>query len=362
MKHLLSFVHRPIVWALLCIASALPRLHADVVQLTKEDVESIVANAATEASRIDPRAIIAVTDRDGFVLAVWDMGGRIPSPLPPFDFSRTAIRRYGLLAAAITRAGTAAFLSSDQEAFTSRTAGFIIQQHFPPGVRNTGTGPLVGVGLSSLFFSDVNFMKYILNTIPPSLTRSLSFPQAPFAASLSGAPFSGDLPVFSDVSPGVRVPSVLLGSLNDSPGGVPLYKLGHLVGGIGVTGDGSPTNLCPAAAIFLKDTQTDASTGFKEGKDTDELVALAGQTGFRPAKSIEANHVLINGIRIPYVHPRHSDIEDVHDPKPLGTYGQPVRGLAIPLPDGTSQTIDLDPKASPQPYPWDDLAADRRAA
>ncbi len=339
--------------AALALVSAAMGLRGDVVQLTKEDVETIVANAATEASRIDPRAIIAVTDRDGFVLAVWDMDGRIPNPVPPFSLSdRSKIALYGKLAGAITRAGTAAFLSSNQEAFTSRTAGFIIQQHFPPGVRNTGNGPLVGVGLSSLFFSDVNFMKYIPETIPASFTRSAAFPKAPFDASLAGAPFSGELPVFPDASPGVRTPSVLLGSLNDSPGGVPLYKLGQLVGGIGVTGDGDPTNLCPAAAIFLKATQTDATTGFKEGKDTDELVALAGQTGFRPDKSIEANHVLINGIRIPYVHPRHKDIEDVHDPDPLGAHGQPVRGLLLNPFDPTSARIDLDPKASPQPYPW----------
>ena len=337
---------------ILAALGLLTKLHADPVQLTKEDVQTIIANAATEASRIDPRAIIAVTDRDGFVLAVWDMGSRIPNPVPPFSFDPGRIAIYGKLAAAITRAGTAAFLSSDQEAFTSRTAGFIIQQHFPPGVRNTGNGPLVGVGLSSLFFSDVNFMKYIPATIPASAVRGPNFPKAPFAPGLAGAAFSGDIPVFGDTSPGVRTPSVLLGSLNDSPGGVPLYKLGHLVGGIGVTGDGSPTDLCPAAAIFLKDTQTEATTGFKEGRDIDEIVALAGQTGFRPSSSIVANNVLINGIRIPYVRERFHDIEDVHDPKSLGTYGLPVRGLTVSF-NGTNQVIDLDPKASPQPYPWE---------
>ena len=304
------------------------RLQADAVQLTKEDVETIVANAASEAAKIDPRAIIAVTDRDGFVLAVWDMAERIPNPVPPFSLSdRSKIALYGKLAAAITRAGTAAFLSSNQEAFTSRTAGFIIQQHFPPGVRNTANGPLVGVGLSSLFYSDVNFMKYIPNGFDPT---ALVDPRT---------------------SPGVRAPSVLLGSLNDSPGGVPLYKFGQLVGGIGVTGDNSPTDLCPAAAIFLKDTQTEATTGYKQGRDIDELVALAGQTGYRPDRSIVANNVLINGIRIPYVGERQGDIEDVHDPKPLGTFGRPVRGLTITF-NGANQVIDLDPKGSPESYPW----------
>jgi uncharacterized protein GlcG (DUF336 family) len=302
---------------------------ADPVQLTKADVETIVANAATEAARINRRAVIAVTDRDGFVLCVWDMAGRFPNPLPLFSLSdRSKIALYGKLAGAITRAGTAAFLSSDQQAFTTRTAGFIIQQHFPPGVRNTGTGPLVGVGFSSLFYSDVNYMKYI------------------------PAGFDGAARVSDTTSPGVRTPSVLLGSLNDSPGGVPLYKLGHLVGGIGVNGDGDPTDLCPAAAIFLKDTQSDATTGFKKGSDADEMVALAGQTGFRPAPSIQATNVLINGIRIPYVAPRNSEIENVRDPQGLGAFGQPVRGVPLDPFSAASARVDLDPKASPEAYPY----------
>src|SRR5208282_392675 len=57
------------------------------------------------------------------------------------------------VSAAIARAATAAFLSSDQNAFTSRTAGYIIQQHFPPLVRDTPNGPLVGVGISSVYLA-----------------------------------------------------------------------------------------------------------------------------------------------------------------------------------------------------------------
>ena len=108
-------------------------------QLTAAEVTQIISQAATEAAWLNPGAIIAVTDREGFVLGVWDMQGRIPHPLPAFTSvdDPAVLRIYGLLAGAITRAGTAAFLSSDQEALTSRTAGYIIQQHFPPGVINT---------------------------------------------------------------------------------------------------------------------------------------------------------------------------------------------------------------------------------
>src|ERR1043165_6579724 len=106
-------------------------LHASA-QLTATDVQLIIKQAASRAAQISPNSVIAVTDREGYVLGVWNVAGGEPT-VPE-------------IATCVSKAGTAAFLSSDQNAFTSRTAGFIIQQHFPPGVNNTPTGPLVGVG------------------------------------------------------------------------------------------------------------------------------------------------------------------------------------------------------------------------
>src|SRR6266511_4485655 len=111
-------------------------------QLTAGDVHRVIKNAVTRAAKIPRNSVIAVTDREGNVLAVWVVrGGMATDPE---------------IATAVSKAGTAAYLSSNQNAFTSRTAGFIIQQHFPPGVINAPPGPLVGVGLSNLFFSDIN--------------------------------------------------------------------------------------------------------------------------------------------------------------------------------------------------------------
>src|SRR6516164_7050247 len=92
-------------------------------QLTATDVSTIIKNAVIQAVKVSPDSVIAVTDREGYVLGVWVVRGGAATPAE--------------IATAVSKAGTAAFLSSNQNAFTSRTAGYIIQQHFPVGVMNT---------------------------------------------------------------------------------------------------------------------------------------------------------------------------------------------------------------------------------
>lgn len=236
------------VLALLAIASVLLAPSLSQAQLTAADVQTIIDQATARALQISPNSVIAVTDREGDVLAVWSVNGSPPTALE--------------ISSCVSKAGTAAYLSSNQNAFTSRTAGFIIQQHFPPGVRNTPPGPLVGVGLSNLFSSDINKFRAPGSVISFSATPGLTI-----------------VPVFGT-------------SLDGSPGGLPLYKNGVHVGGIGVTGDGVPGPL-----VF----RSQNPFTFIGDYDKDEDVALAGQTGFRPPHSILAENVYINGIALPYV-------------------------------------------------------------
>jgi len=259
-------------------------------QLTAVDVQRVIDQAVTRAVNISPNSVIAVTDREGYVLGVWVVRGGPATP--------------GEIATAVSKAGTASFLSSNQNAFTSRTAGFIIQQHFPPGVQFQPPGPLVGVGLSNLFVSDINRFKKT-DLVPCTGT------------------FFPCPPAVQPISPGVLGSPIAFTSLDGSPGGVPLYKNGILVGGVGVTGDGTPqppvpvsvdpATLAVLAAILppcllnsfpmpLPAIARDENPFvFVGGYDVDEDVALAGQKGFGPSLNITANNVFINGLRLPYV-------------------------------------------------------------
>ncbi len=219
-------------------------------QLTLADVQTVIAQAVTRATvlpLLKTNAVIAVTDREGWVLGVWSLNTNLPAD-------------DDLVKEAIAKAGTAAFLSSDNNAFSSRTAGDIVQQHFPIGIKNKPPGPLVGVNFSQLGFSDINTFK-----APGSV---ISY---------------GSSPGLTLVAP----PLPITGGLEGTPGGLPLYQNGTLVGGVGVAGNGvAVTDITPA--IMTK-------------PDSDEDVALAGQIGFAPPNKILGSKVLVAGIRLEYI-------------------------------------------------------------
>ncbi|HEY3026725.1 MAG TPA: heme-binding protein, partial [Pyrinomonadaceae bacterium] len=140
------------------------------------------------------------------------------------------------LVAATSKAGTGALFSTSGNAFTTRTAGFIIQEHFPPGVNFRSGGPLYGVQFSSLPCSDI------------------------------------------------KKPGLPLG-LSGDPGGLPIYRSGVPVGGVGIEGDG----------IYTVDRDpSDFDQPFEE------VIAAAAVRGFEPPALIRADNILVDGIRLPY--------------------------------------------------------------
>ena len=221
--------------------------------LTASDVQKVLAQAVEEAAARNKPAVISVVDRVGNVLAVFAMNGA-PTTLTirtthrsvaPTDVEGLVIAGSAtanpLAAAAIAKAVTGAYLSSSGNAFSTRTASFIVQEHFPPGNNQLPGGPLFGVQFSQLPCSD--------------------FAQRYAAAGGAGA-FVGPK----------RSP---LGLAAD-PGGFPLYKNGVVVGGIGVMSDG----------LYSYDPNVDDLDS-----DDDELIATAGTVGFEAPEAIRGNNI-----------------------------------------------------------------------
>ncbi|MFN3456217.1 MAG: heme-binding protein [Novosphingobium sp.] len=276
------------------------RFFADPAQeaLTAAEVQQIIAQAVGEAKALNYPAIIAVVDRVGNVLAVFRMNGAatrmlISQRTATGEISPREVDAQGLeveaTMGAISKAVTAAYLSSSGNAFSTRTASMIVQEHFPPAPNTPGleSGPLFGVQFSQLPCSDL---------------------AARFATGNAGsAAFIGPK----------RAP---LG-LSADPGGLPLYKNGVVVGGIGIMADG--------------DYAYDPDVTDVDG-DPEEFMALAGIQGFAPPAEIRADRIPVDGstlrfsdARVEGLHPLQTSFSAINNT--AGTL-IPVRGYY----DGTA--------------------------
>jgi len=134
--------------------------------LTEDDVRQVLAQAVHQADALGAAATIAVVDRVGNVLAVYrmavvddrndvELGTEFPVQIKSgLEGVILPVAVGGDALAAITKAITGAYLSSEGNAFTTRTANQIVQEHFNPGEGNQPAGPLFGVQFSQLACSD----------------------------------------------------------------------------------------------------------------------------------------------------------------------------------------------------------------
>lgn len=232
--------------------------------LTSAEVETVVARAVAEAQARGRPAVIAVVDRVGNVLAVFSMtGARATARTRPGTDGNIDVQGVTVPAAlgAIAKAITGAYLSSSGNAFSTRTASQIVQQHFPPSRTTVGleSGPLFGVQFSQLPCSDLS---------------------ARFAAGGGSGALIGPK----------RSP---LGLAAD-PGGLPLYKNGVVVGGIGIMADGD----------YGFDPEV-----LDVDQDDEEAIALAASIGNEAPVAIRAERISVDGTLLRFSDAQASDLK-----------------------------------------------------
>jgi uncharacterized protein GlcG (DUF336 family) len=216
--------------------------------LTAADVQQVVENAAQS---LNVPMVIAVADRGGKILAVFQNAGA----------PATASGNFGATVdsneLAVGLARTAAMFSNDKAPLSSRTVRFISGVHFPPGVDNAANGDLYGIEntnrgcpLNTLFLPGKN--------IDPA--RSID------GVGLGLGIITGKADI-DDSDPAAV-----------NPGGVPLFKNGYAVGGVGVV------------STMPEDAEFAAYTG-------------AHASGFLPDPSQlpPPGVVIVGGIALPFV-------------------------------------------------------------
>jgi uncharacterized protein GlcG (DUF336 family) len=144
---------------------------------------------------------------------------------------------------AVQKARTAIFFSNANQAYSTRTIGFLAQMFYPPGIDGMPAGPFFG-------------MQEQFSLIPQDVLN----------------PLNGIIFTVTNPPPATPHPALPNG-MTIFPGGFPLYRNGKLIGAIGVSGD---------------------------GVDQDDLIGAAGTVNFLPPTAIRADQTIFRGTRLPY--------------------------------------------------------------
>jgi uncharacterized protein GlcG (DUF336 family) len=280
-RHSISFL---LVSLLASGMPAIAQVGGPAQVLTAADVTALITTAATALD--DSSLAVAVVDRRGAILGVY---GRPATPPRTPDI-------------AVSLARTTAFFSNDQAPLSSRTVRFISGIHFPAGVPNTPPAALYGVENINRGCDLGPFNSGVAIPRPRSLAGTVGtgagnvpLPCNPrdTRGCAVGGPIEGQdgSPIYSlgittgkpnlEDSPNA-FPATGGGLKDVDPGGIPLYRGGKLIGGIGVAG--VPPDRAQYAALVAA-----AATG--RGLTT--ALAFPNALPFPGA-------VFIDGIRLPF--------------------------------------------------------------
>jgi uncharacterized protein GlcG (DUF336 family) len=275
---------------------------SDTIFLAQEEVQQLLDRASAASAHDD--GVIAVVDRGGRLLGV-----RVESGVSPLITSNPGALVFAI-DGALAEARTAAFFSNDQQPLTSRTVQFISQStitqrevdsnpdimdpnspyygpgyvapvglggHFPPNVPNTPPVDLFGIehtNRDSIIHPGADGLK----TPTDSIKLPARFNVNPAYLPATGPDVQNLVPpesygYLSGLDPYAQARGV--GTL---PGGIPLYKQGVLVGGIGVFFPGT-TGYASAENSALSATYNPALPDRSLEAEFVAFAATGGSTG-----------------------------------------------------------------------------------
>jgi uncharacterized protein GlcG (DUF336 family) len=223
--------------------------------LLPDEIEAIMQLASMA---IDSDLAVAVTDRQARILGV-----ATNFPIDPDSCKAVPCGTEGLQCGppicsaqssdcasvdlAVQLARTAGLFSADQIFLTSRAVRFISDPNFPPGVRNTGAG-----GLFSIEATNRGCRLDAANPNSADFNPGKSYPPQLNLASLLRE-IDGEPPLECQNSDGANTRCGCNTGIATLPGGVPVFKNGRLVGGIGVAIRGVSYQTLPADPVANAD-------------------------------------------------------------------------------------------------------------
>ena len=249
------------------------------VTLTSQNTPSDRAGGPAEILTADD--VRAVVDRTGNILGVYSRP-QADEPTPDV---------------AVTLARTGAMFANDQAPLSSRTVRFISGIHYPPGVQNTPNAALYGVENINRGCKVDQLGDAVFNAAFPR-PKSIA---GVFGDGAGGAPLPCEPsatrgcarggPMLDDAGEPLSSVGITTGKadvfdtgqddLNAvpvNPGGIPIYRGGKVIGGVGVAG---------VSANFAEYAATLAAAGAGRGMDFSEPLGPPGA-------------VYVDGIRLPF--------------------------------------------------------------
>ncbi|MBA2743654.1 MAG: heme-binding protein, partial [Chthoniobacterales bacterium] len=205
-------------------------------RLTQSEVERIVAAAADRVRTTRAGIRLPIGSRmEVFITVVNNpnMAGVAPTVLAAFRTGDATMFSWDV---AVQKGRTALGFSRNDSAFSTRTVGFLAQQHYPPGIDPESPGPFAGMQEA---FSGVSSAPGNIRGFNPAFVPDPRF--------------RNGITIF--------------------PGGFPLYRNGQLIGAVGISGD---------------------------GVDQDDIVGASGTQDFPAPFAIRADEFEFDDTRLPY--------------------------------------------------------------